>query len=46
LGILTLICFAESATNQGLENAAGCREDKNEIIVEGFEDRIKNSKIP
>jgi predicted nucleic acid-binding Zn-ribbon protein len=25
LGILTLICFAESATEQSLENAAGCQ---------------------
>jgi hypothetical protein len=41
LGILTLICFAESTTEQSLENAAGCRRQKNEIIIEGFEDRIK-----
>jgi hypothetical protein len=42
LGILTLICFSKSATEQGLEDAAGCRGQKNKIIVEGFEDKIKN----
>ena len=39
--ILTLICFSEFATEQGLEDAAECREQKNEIIIEGFEDKIK-----
>jgi hypothetical protein len=46
LGILTLICFSESATEQGLEVAAGCRGQKNKNIVESFEDKIKNLKIP
>jgi hypothetical protein len=41
LEILTLICFLESATEQGLEDAAGCRGQKTKIIVEGFEDKIK-----
>jgi hypothetical protein len=46
LGILSLICCLESATEQGLEDAAGCRGHKNESIIEGFEDKIKNLKIP
>jgi hypothetical protein len=36
-----LICFSESAAEQGLEDAAGCRGQKNEIIIEGFEVKIK-----
>jgi hypothetical protein len=31
----------QSATKQGLENVAGCRKQKYELTIEGFEDRIK-----
>jgi septal ring factor EnvC (AmiA/AmiB activator) len=41
LGILTLICFSESATEQGLEDAAGCLGQKKDIVIKGFEDKIK-----
>jgi phage shock protein A len=34
--------FSESATEQGLEDVVGCRGQKNEIVIEGFEDKIKN----
>jgi chromosome segregation ATPase len=41
LGILTLIDFSEFTTEKGLEDVAGCQGQKNEIIVECFEDKIK-----
>ena len=41
MGILTLICFLESATEKGIKYTAGHRGQKNEIVIEGFEDKIK-----
>jgi hypothetical protein len=41
LGILTLICFVESAVDKALKMQQDVEDRKNEIIIEGLEDKIK-----